>query len=108
MSLHQYLLLHLGKPVKMEGNVDYIPSIFCFAKIDSSTTLSKIRCHQRLMHRRKLAYTSEQQRTCKTGFIIVDSDSNVQATVEVTFCIIYSIFIDNDRSMSSMMLVLMM
>ena len=92
MSLHQYLLLHLGKPVKMEGNVDYIPSIFCFAKIDSSTTLSKITCHQRLMHRRKLVYTSEQQCTCKTGFIIVDSDSNVQATVEVTFCIIYSIF----------------
>ena len=77
--------MHLGKPSKMEGDVDYIPSMFCYAKIDSSTTQSKIRHHPRLMHRRKLAYTSEQQHTCKNDFIIVGADSNVQATVEVSF-----------------------
>lgn len=73
----------------MEGDVDYVPSIFCFAKIDSSTTQSKIRRHQRLMHRRKLAFTSEQQRTCKNDFIVVDADSNVQTTVEVCFVILH-------------------
>lgn len=96
MSLCQYLL-HLGKPAKMAGDVDYIPSIFCFANIDSSTTQSKIQRHQRLMRRRKLAFTSERRRTCKNNFVVVDADSNVQATVEVSFCITYSIFIDNDR-----------
>lgn len=67
----------------MEGDVDYIPSIFCFAKIDSSTTQSKIKRHQRLMYRRKLAFSSKQWRTCKNDFVVVDADSNVQATVEV-------------------------
>ena len=84
MSLCEYSLLHLGKPAKME-DVDYIPSIFCYTKIDSSTTQSKIRRHQRLMHRRKLVHTSEQQRTFKHDFINVGADSNVQATVEVSF-----------------------
>ena len=37
------------------------------------------------MHRRKLVYTSEQQHTFKHDFINVGADSNVQATVEVSF-----------------------
>ena len=85
ISLCEYSLLHLGKPAKMEGDVDYVPSIFCYTKIDSSTTQSKIRRHQRLMHRRKLVHSSEQQRTFKHDFINVGADSNVQATVEVSF-----------------------
>lgn len=77
----------------MEGDVDYVPSVFYFVKSDSSTTQSKIRRHQRLIHRRKLVLASEQHRTSKNKVIIVEADSNVQATVEVSFLLhIFSLF----------------
>lgn len=57
---------------------------YFFSKTKPSTTQSRIRRYQRLIHRRKLALTSRQQRTCENDAIFVGGDSNVQETVEVS------------------------
>ena len=70
---------YVGKPVKDKGDIDYVPSLFSYSKTKAATTQSKIRHYQRLMRRRTLAPVSKHQHAP-----VVEADSNVQQTVEVS------------------------
>ena len=49
---------YVGKLVKDEGDIDYVPSLFSYSKTKAATTHSRIRRYQRLMQRRTLAPVS--------------------------------------------------
>ena len=52
---------YVGKPVKDEGDTDYVPSLFSYSKTKAATTHSRICRYQRLMQRRTLAPVSKHQ-----------------------------------------------
>ena len=75
----------LGAPVDDEEDIDYVPSLFSYTKTKPATIQSKVRRYQRLVQRRKLAaVANKQKRINNKSTVIVEADSNVQQTVEVS------------------------
>ena len=79
---------YVGRPVKEEGDIDYVPSLFSYSKTKPTTTqysrntsLSEVDAKEDTTT--PVTVVSKQQRARKSA-VIVEADSNVQQTVEVS------------------------